>query len=180
MPSTQVVVSTFWAVWSQLTLGMTKPSSSLMFSANSLNRRRFQPQVQLQPGRTVERFNHLGRLQPPRRAHQPFGQARAGIIALDIGHEALGDAGPQDLDRNRAARAIGRHQLGLMHLGDGGGGNRRGEFGQLGRLGAERLAQNGGHQGRIERLHLVLQAREIGRDLGARRCRAASPGSGRI
>ena len=64
MPSTQLVVSTVSAVWSQLIVGMTKPLSFLMLPANSEIDGRFEPQIELEPGRTVEGPHHVGGPQP--------------------------------------------------------------------------------------------------------------------
>ena len=140
------------------------------------NRRRLEPQVQLQPGRAIEGLDDLGRSQPARRAYQPLGEPRRGVEALDIGAEPRLDARPQHLDRNRARQAACRPQARLVHLGDRCRRHRRRKLGQFARLAAQRRGENPGHQSRVEWLHLVLKPRQVVGDLcphhvGARRQR---------
>ena len=69
---------------------MTKPSSSLMLLGELRDRGRLEPQVELEPGRAVERLDHVGRPQPAEvLATKRSASARAGILALEVGAEPL-------------------------------------------------------------------------------------------
>ena len=70
--------------------------------------------------------DHLDQPQPPRLGRQALGLARGEEKRVEIDLEAPLDAGPQHLDRDGAAAAVG-HDLGAMHLRDRGGGDRRAE-----------------------------------------------------
>jgi hypothetical protein len=68
--------------------------------------------------------------QPSRRGMEALDLAGGEEVAGKIAPEALLDAGAQDLDRHLAANAV-VDDGGLVHLGDGSGGHRRTELGEM-------------------------------------------------
>ena len=135
MPSTQLVVSTSAAVWSQLDRGDDEAFVVLDVLGNLRDRRCLEPQVELEPRRAVQRLDHLGRPQPPRVGDQPLGQPRAAHNSFRYRRtKRARDAGPQDLDRNRPRAPSAGTSLGLVHLRDRGRGDRRRQFGEFGAL----------------------------------------------
>ena len=97
-----------------------------MFSAISDSAAASKPQIHLDRDRAAQRLDHLDEPQPPRLRGQVLGVAGDKGEGLEIDLEALLDARPQHLHRDRAAAAIGR-DLGAMHLRDRGGRDRRAE-----------------------------------------------------
>ena len=112
MPSTQLVVSTVLGRVVPADVGNDEAVIVLDVLGHLRDRGRLEPQVELEPGRTVERLDHIGRPQPPQSTStQRSASAAPRILALDIGAEARLDPGPQDLDRHVLAHAIGRPAL---------------------------------------------------------------------
>ena len=168
MPSTQLVVSTFSAVWSQLTAGMTKSGVVLDVLGHLRDRGRLEPEVELEPRRAVERLDHIGRPQPPQSPASSARPARApGIIALEIGAEALLDPGPQDLDRHGFADAVARRRAPCAPARSRPPRSAARCRCSSAALLVQRVREQLRHQRRIERRHRVLQLRQIGGDLGA-------------
>ena len=80
-----------------------------------------QPEIDLDPDHGAEGLDHRQRLEAPQprlAALDPFGDPGHEV---DVPGEGLLDAGPEDLDRDRLA--LGGD--GVVHLGDGGGRDRR-------------------------------------------------------
>ena len=89
-----------------------------------------QPHVHLDLDGVGERVHHRHGLQPARGRVEALDLARGEEVAVEVAPEALLDAGAQDLDGDLAALAVvDRHRL--VHLGDGGGGDRRAELGEV-------------------------------------------------
>ena len=133
-----------------------------------------EPQIHLERDRAAQGGDGLDHAQPPGFRRQAFGLARGEGEGFEIDAEAPLDIGPQHLHGDGLA-ALGRDDLGAMHLRDRGRGDRRAER----RVGLrQRLAQRGDDHrlglGLRERRHLVLQRFQIARqrhadDVGPRR-----------
>ena len=167
MPSIQLVVSTVSAVWSHTDLGDDEALVLLDVAAELRDRRAFEPQVELEQRRALERRDDIDRPQPPDFRRDAFEQARGGVVALEIGEEPLPDPRPQDLDRHRlrACRRATSTALCTCAIEAAAIGGESSVSSAARSPSA--CAEQRGHQRRIERLHLVLQHREILRDLGA-------------
>jgi hypothetical protein len=87
----------------------------------------FQPEVHLDLDTACERVDHDDGAQAPCRQMPTLDLPRREEVAVEIAAEAPLDAGAQDLDCHLTARPTLAHH-GLVHLGDGGGRNRRSEF----------------------------------------------------
>ena len=129
------------------------------------DRSRLEPQIELELCGIIEGLDHIEGPEAAQVAHEGFGEARAGIVALDVVAKALPHAGPQDFYRNLAAKAVPQHDS-LVHLRNRGGGDGRRQFRELGGARSQRISQQLGHQRLVERLHLVLQHRQLRREGG--------------
>jgi len=88
---------------------------------------RFEAKVEFEIGRALEVVDDGHGLQATDRRVDPLDQPRREIVAVEVGHEALLDARPQDLHRHLPLGAVGIDHGRLMDLGDGGRGHRRTE-----------------------------------------------------
>ena len=126
-----------------------------------------QAEIHFDRDRARQRRHDLDQPQALRFEREAFRRAGGEEEGVEIGAKAPLDAGPQDLHRHRLARAV-HLDFGAVHLRDRGGGDRGAEAGVDG---GERFAQADGDGGLRfglrERRHLVLQAFEIARDVGA-------------
>ena len=105
-------------------------------------------------------------LQAPRRRIEALDLAGGEVVAVEIAAKAPLDAGAQDLDRDLAAPVLVDDDR-LVHLGDGGGGNRGTELGEMVlEPSAERLLDGAAGLGHGERRQIVLQLRKIPGELG--------------
>jgi len=84
------------------------------------------PQVHLKRDRTAKGFDHSDELQPPRFCRPEFGTSGHEPESLKVDLEAPLDSGAQHFDRDRSPSRW-RFDFSAMHLGDGGGRNRRPE-----------------------------------------------------
>jgi hypothetical protein len=101
--------------------------------------------------------------------------ARGEIVAVEVAAELSLDAGAQDFHRHLAPAAVRVDHHRLVHLGDGGGGDRRPELGEMiFEPPAERLLHGAARFRHGERRQVVLQQRQLAGelcadDVGARR-----------
>ena len=123
MPSIHSLVSTRAAVRVQSTCGTRKSVSPRGALSEFGRRRRFHAQIQFQRHRRRQGLDQRDEAQPPRFRREALGQARGKRKRRKIARELRLDAGAQHLDRHAARRIVGG--LGLVHLGDGGGRDRR-------------------------------------------------------
>ena len=126
-----------------------------------------QAQVHLDLDAAGERVDHGHRAQPPRRRQPALDLAGGEDESVEVAAEALLDAGAQDLHGHVAAHAVVDGD-GLVHLGDGGGGDGRAERGEVVLQPAAQLLLDCRacllHR---ERRQLVLQMAEVAGQLGA-------------
>ncbi len=107
-------------------------------------------------------------------------QAGGEEIAVEVALEALLDAGPQDLDGDGAALPVLADGDGLVHLGDGGGRDRRAELREMiFELAAKRLFDRAARFRHAERRQAVLQVAEDRPPARVRSHRRGSPETGR-
>ena len=137
--------------------------------------RGFQAEVHLDRHRAGEGVDDGDGLQTVGGGVGALDQPGGGIEGLEVAPEAAADVGPQDLDGDGAALAVGTGDLGAMDLGDGGGGDRRRERCEqfIDRL-AERGRDHGAGLGIRKRRDLVAEPAEdagglAADDVGARR-----------
>ena len=110
-------------------------------------------------------LDHGDGAQAPRRRMEALDLARSEEIAVEIALELFLDAGPQHLDGHVAAHTVVDHNR-LVHLGDGGSGNGRTEFGEMIlQLAAELLLDRLARLGHGERRQPVLQVAQIACEL---------------
>ena len=129
--------------------------------------RRFEPQVHFDAGGLGQRLGHFHRLQAARVGDPFLLQAGDEEVTFKIIGEALAHAGADDFDRDFFRRAV-FHDFGGMHLRDGGGGD-----GVVKRnvkiidAAADGILDHLAGLRRRERIHLVLQPRQVLRQLFA-------------
>ncbi len=120
-----------------------------------------EPQIHLDLGGLLERLRDLDRPQAAAGRHEALLHVGDEIHRLDVVGEALAHAGADDLDGDLLA-ARRRIDLGRMHLGDRGGGNRLAEACiELVDRAAERALDARLGRRRREERHAVLQLREV-------------------
>ena len=140
MPSIHSTVRTRRAVRFQSTSGTRKSASALMFSAISemaaaSSRRSISISVVL--AQVVDDGN---RLQAPRGRMKALDLARGEVVAVEVAAEAASRCRGEGSSRRRRAAPLPSIDDGLVHLGDGGGGDRRPELDEMIlELAAERL-----------------------------------------
>ena len=168
MPSIHSSVSTRRALRVQSTFGTRKPSSFLVFSAISeMAAASMRKSISMATDFASVSTTAIGRSRRERRM-EALDHAGGEEVAVEIAVEALLDAGAQHLDGDRLQRAVRHPHLGLVHLGDRGGGDRRSELGEQridGR--AERLLDRLPRFALREGRQAVLQRGEIGGELAA-------------
>ena len=141
MPSIHSSVSTRRALRVQSTSGTRKPSSFLMFSAISEMAAASMRKIHLDGDGLRERIDHGDRAEPARAdggSARSFARRKSNCRGRWWKRCSM--PGRKHLDRDRLQRAVSRSHLGLVHLGDRGGGDRGSELGEQ-RVdgGAERL-----------------------------------------
>ena len=138
-----------------------------------------EPEIHLHAHRAGQRIDDLDELEAPRLGKMAFGETRGKIHVRQITPEKVHDPRPQHLDRD-GAFAVGVAYPGAMDLRDRG---RRHRFAEFAENRIDRLAESRLHRrdrvGARKRGHAVLQHFEIGAPPPDRRCRRASPETGR-
>ena len=138
-----------------------------------------QPHVHLDLDRVRQRLDHGDRPQPARRRMEALDLARGEEVAVEVALEALLDAGPQHLHGHVAAHAVVDHHR-LVHLGDGGGGDRRAELGEVVlQPAAQRLLDGPARLRHGEGRQPVLQVAQVARRAPGRSGRRGWRGTGR-
>ena len=184
MPSIHSSVSTRRAVRRQSTVGTRKPPSSGVVSRAMLSAISEMAAASSRMSISIcdgvrQRLDHGDRAQPPRRRMEALDLAGGEEVAVEVALELLLDAGTQNLHRHVAAHAVVDHD-GLVHLGDGGCGDRRAELDEVILQPAAELLLDGLARFRHgERRQLVLQVAQVAARAPDRSGRRGWRGTGR-
>ena len=131
------------------------------------NGRRLEAKIHLELGRALQGVDDGNRLEAPHRRVEPLDLTGREVVAVEIAPELPLDAGAQDLYGHLATVPIVVDDGCLVDLRDRGGGNRWAEFSEMiFELAAERLFDGLPRLGHGERRQVVLQLRQLPRELG--------------